>query len=111
MEFIPIEKELIPYDFSVELGGEEYSLEVRYNEVHKFFTLDLLKNEQLIVTGDKLLYGKKMFEESYSPKTHPPVTLMALDMAGHETTVTWANLGETVFLYLLNSDEAVSANG
>lgn len=37
MEYIPIEKENIPYQFDIELGADLFTLEVNYNERFDFF--------------------------------------------------------------------------
>ena len=45
MEYIEIDKDLIPYEFIIELDNDEYKLDVRYNETYDFFTVDLYKDE------------------------------------------------------------------
>lgn len=42
-EYIEIEKALIPYRFEMELGAELFLIEIRYNELHDYFSLDLQK--------------------------------------------------------------------
>lgn len=106
MEYIEIDKSLVPYEFTIELDNDEYMLDVRYNETHDFFTIDLYKDGNLVVAGEKLVYGVPLFESTYEPRTHPAQTIIPLDPSGHENTVTWATLNETVFLILQNGGEA-----
>ncbi|MFD2867473.1 phage baseplate plug protein [Kurthia populi] len=107
MEYIEIDKDLIPYEFIIELDNDEYKLDVRYNETYDFFTVDLYKDEQLIVAGEKLVYGQALFASTYDPRTHPAQTIVPLDLSNHESTVTWATLNETVFLILQNGGESI----
>lgn len=100
MEFLPIDKDLMPYEVEYELGSEDFSFHYHYNETYDFFTVDLYKNGELVVAGEKLVYGNPLFESTYDPRTHPAPTIIPLDPAGHENTVNWNNLNNTVFLIL-----------
>lgn len=105
MEYIEIDKTQIPYAFDIEIESDVFTFDVRYNERHDFFTIDLLKDDELIVAGEKIVYGVPLFERSYDPKTHPVVTIMPMDLSNKETRVTYGNLNETVFLYILDGSE------
>lgn len=105
-EYIEIEKELIPYDFEIELGDELFTLDFRYNENHDFFTVDLYKNDVLLCAGEKLVYGMPLFSEVYDDE-FPAPTIIPLDPSGKESDVTWDNLNETVFLIIDNGGDAV----
>lgn len=104
-ECIEIEKELIPYDFEVELEDQLFKLDIRYNETYDFFTVDLYKDDELIVAGEKLVYNVPLFESTYDPKTHPANTIIPLDPSGIESRVSWDNLNETVFLCIENGGD------
>ena len=99
-EYIEINKDLIPYEFVVALGEEDFTLDIRYNELYDFFTVDLYKDETLIVAGEKIVYGMPLFASTYNPVTHPAPTIVPLDPSGNERTVTFENLNETVFLII-----------
>lgn len=103
-EYIEIEKALIPYRFEVELGTELFVIEIRYNELHDYFTLDLQKGGEVLVHGEKLIYAMSLFSEIFDSR-YPAPTIVPIDPSGNETRVTFANLNETVFLKLVNSNE------
>lgn len=105
MQYIEIKPELVPYEFVIELGGEDYTFDIRHNEQHDFYTIDLYKNGELVEAGEKLVYGQVLWSRTYDPRTHPPQTLMPYDKAGYENTVTRANLNKTVFLFVVGEDE------
>ncbi|BFH11056.1 hypothetical protein WJ0W_007039 [Paenibacillus melissococcoides] len=97
MEFIPIEKDSIPYQFDIALGVDIFTFEVNYNERFDFFTLDLMKDDQVLLQGVKLVYGVPVFA-GIEDHRFPVPLIVPVDEAGRETAVTWGNFGETVFL-------------
>lgn len=100
-EYINIEKALIPYGFEIELGVEIFELEIRYNEVGDYFTVDLLKDEEVLVYGEKIVYGEQLFSEIFDER-FPAPTIMPIDESGKETRVGYDNLNVTVFLVVMN---------
>lgn len=103
-EYIEIEKALIPYRFEVELGAELFVIEIRYNELHDYFTLDLQKDGEVLVNGEKLVYAMPLFNEVFDNR-FPAPTIVPIDPSGKEKRVTFENLNKTVFLKLVNSNE------
>lgn len=100
-EYIEVMKELIPYRFEIELGAELFEMEIRYNERHDFFTIDLMKNDEVLVYGEKVTYGVPLFDDVYDDR-FPAPTIIPLDESGQESRVTYENLNNTVFLRLVN---------
>lgn len=100
-EYIEIEKELIPYRFEIELGVELFEMEINYNLGHDFFTIDLYKDEEVLVLGEKITYGVPLFEEVFDSR-FPGPTIIPIDESGIEQRVTYENLNDTVFLKLVN---------
>lgn len=100
-EYIEIEKELIPYRFEIELGAELFETEINYNLQHDFFTLDLYKDDEVLVYGEKITYGVPLFSEVFDSR-FPGPTIIPWDESGQEQRVTFENLNETVFLRLVN---------
>lgn len=98
MEYIPIEKEQIPYQFDIDLGGKVYTFEINYNMTFDFFTVDLYLDEQVLALGSKMVYGVPLFE-GVETVDFPVVLIRPFDEAGQEQTVSWDNLGVSVFLY------------
>lgn len=97
VEYIPINKAECPYRFEIILGAEPFDIEVRYNERYDFFTVDLLKGDEVLVTGEKLTYGVPLFRD-VEDNRYPVVQLVPYDEAGKESSVSFDNLGKTVFL-------------
>ena len=92
---IDIFKNDIPYRFEIVLG-ELFEFEVNYNTQYDYFTLDLLKDGEVVIQGEKILYGKELF--SNYPHIDAPRGITPKDLAGIENRVTFNNLGEMVFL-------------
>ena len=99
MQIIPIEKELIPYAIEIELGGEVYRVEINYNLDFDFFTVNLLKGNEALAYGEKIVYGNKLFD-AYKDSRFPDVDIIVKDIANEETRVTWDNFQETIFLFV-----------
>ena len=102
MRYIDIEKEKIPYRFEVVLGGETFQFEVFYNVVGDFFTVNLYKNHELVVLGEKIVYGVDLFD-NLKHLPIPKVTIRPFDTTGKADKITYENLNEDVFLYVLDS--------
>lgn len=97
-DYIEIDKEEIPYSFEMEFGGTMFKFEVNYNVTYDYFTMDLYREDELIAVGQKVVYGVPLFED-YSDVF--PVTIVPLDASEKESRVSFDNLEETVFLYIL----------
>ncbi|MFB6475779.1 hypothetical protein ACFCW7_23245 [Paenibacillus glucanolyticus] len=94
---MPIDKEACPYRFEIVLGAEIFEFEIRYNERHDFFTVDLFKDGETLVLGERLTYGIPLFR-GVEDNRFPIIQLIPFDEAGKENRVSWDNLGKTVFL-------------
>ncbi len=96
-QYIPVNKEQIPYRFEIRLGAELFTFEVRYNADFDFFTIDLEKDREVLVYGEKVVYGVPLFHDIEDFRY--PVTLITpSDLSGQEEQVAFDNLGDTVFL-------------
>lgn len=104
MEYIEIEKEQIPYRFEIDLSGAVFAFEVNYNSEYDFFTVDVELDGEVLITGNKLVYGVPLFSYS-SDERLPQVEIIPFDEAGITQEVTWATLGEMVFLYVFEKGE------
>ncbi|MUG68638.1 hypothetical protein GNP94_21950 [Paenibacillus campinasensis] len=99
MEYIEIEKNLVPYRFDVDLDGEMFTFEVNYNPTHDFFTVDLERDGEVLIRGEKLVYGVPLFTDVWDSR-FPTPTIIPWDLSGLSQTVTWDTLSVTVFLYM-----------
>lgn len=104
MEYIEIDRDMIPYKFDITLQNETYTFQVNYNTLKDFFTIDLYKNNEVIVLGEKLVYGKPLFISSRY-KDIPKVNIVPLDLTGRVERITFENLNEEVFLFLIDGDK------
>jgi hypothetical protein len=98
-QYIPIQKDLIPYQFDIQLGGRTFAFHVRYNAQSDFFTIDLYRSGELIVAGEKVVYGRLLFENQQHLDV-PTMAIIPYNLAQNEDRVSWDNLGETVFLWI-----------
>lgn len=101
---ITINKALVPYAFLILLGGEQFEITVLYNETHGYFTVELRKNNEVLCAGEKVVYGKRLFEEIFVAGKFPAVDIVPYDMSGESNSVTFDNLSETVHLFISNQE-------
>lgn len=99
MNYIEIEKELIPYRFELDLADEEYEFEIGYNGRFDFFTVDLYKDGTALVIGEKLMLDRPLFND-LADIALPKVMITPKDRSGIESRITYDNLEATVFLYV-----------
>lgn len=98
--YIEIDKNSIPYRFDMEFTGEIYTFELNYNEKFDFFTMGISKDDEPIIVGEKIVYGKTLFS-SVNDVRLPKVDLIPLDTTGKAVDrITWENFGETVVLWV-----------
>lgn len=98
--YVPIQKNQTPYRFEITLGAELFTFEVRYNADFDFFTVDLSKDGEVLVYGEKLVYGVPLFVDVFDQR-YPVLQLVPYDDAENETRVTYDNLDKTVFLQVV----------
>ncbi|GAB6990851.1 phage baseplate plug family protein [Paenibacillus pini] len=103
MEYIDIEKDLIPYRFDISLAEEMYTLEVHYNADYDFFTVDLELNGEILAVGEKLVYGMPIFYDIQDNR-FPKVPIIPYDESEQQTEVNWKTLSESVFLYVIDEE-------
>ena len=103
MEYIEIEKELVPYRFDISIADEPFTFEVHYNPDHDFFTVDLSRDGEVLAYGEKLVYGQTMFWDIYDHR-FPSLSLVPWDESENSTVVTWETLGVSVFLYVIDQE-------
>lgn len=102
---ILITKENIPYNFNILLADELFNIEVSYNEKHDFFTVRLSKNDEVICASEPLVYGMPLFGDVYIAGKYPAIDIIPIDESGEQNSVTFENLGETVFLTVDNAGD------
>ena len=100
---LPIYKERIPYEFEVNIKGEIFTFELHYNGDNDFFAIDLSKNGEVIIYGEKITYGRPLFG-ALSDTRLPTLSITPLDPSGDANEVTYDNFGESVLLYVGDVD-------
>jgi len=98
MQYIQVDKEAIPYSADMRLGGITYTLTFNYNAEGDFFTVDLARSDEVLALGEKLVYGKALFQ-AYADSRFPLPALIPLDASGQAERVGWSEIGESVLLY------------
>lgn len=101
---ITINKDLIPYDFDILLGDENFNIRVDYNNTADLFTLTLSKDGELICI-EPIIYGHKLFSDMFQPDKYPAIDIIPLDESGQSTSVTFDNLSNTVLLIVDNGGD------
>lgn len=100
---IEINKALIPYKFYIDLG-QIYSFVIRYNSEHDFFTADLLKDNNVIINGEKMVYGRPLFLHLQHLGI-PQIQIMPYSKVGIIDRINYGNMNKNVFLYIGEDDE------
>lgn len=104
-DVLEIKKELLPYECSILLAGEQFGLKFNYNATADLFTVDLYRDGELICAGEPVVYGVPLWRDVYRADTFPAVDIIPIDPSGELSKVTFANLGETVLLIIDNGED------
>lgn len=100
MDYIDIEKDLIPYRFDISLANVMYTFEIHYNDSGDFFTIHLERDGEVLVRGEKIVYGVQLFQDSWDDR-FPAIAILPYDESENAVAVTWETLSTSVFLYVL----------
>lgn len=101
VEYIDIDVSKVPYSFSIKLTDKTYTFTVKYNEVGKFFTVDLLDlNGDVLVFGEIIRYGRALFNVVEDERFPLPVIIPVCITGEAISEVTPENFGKEVKLYL-----------
>lgn len=102
MRYIDIDKNLIPYEFEMTLANELFRFRVNYNEEFDYFTIDLFKDDIPLIYGEKIVYGRPLF---LSCLEGPKIDIVPYDVTGRIERITYENLNEEVFLFLVGDED------
>lgn len=101
LEYIDIDVTKVPYSFSIKLTDKTYTFTIKYNEVGKFFTVDLLDlNGDVLVFGEIIRYGRALFNVVEDERFPLPVIIPVCITGEEISEVTLENFGKEVKLYL-----------
>lgn len=108
MKFINIEKNKIPYEFEIALKNGVFQFEVFYNSAGDFFTLNVSKDHERILNGEKLVYGVPLFENT-GYLDLPADFIIPYDITRpelkHSDRISWESLNEDIFLYVIEEGD------
>ena len=106
IQYIEIDKSLIPYSFTYDHKGKIFEMEIRYNSEYDFFTLDLylLENEErsILILGEKIMYGQMLFSSIYYKNIETP-PLIPWDFSNNSNRVGWDEI-DNVYLVVMADD-------
>jgi hypothetical protein len=100
---IEISKDLIPYSFFIALNDVTYMFAIRYNAEIDMFTVALYDRDKNLISIEPIIYGAELFKPQYQAGIFPAIRIVPHDESGENTTVSWDNFNETVFLTIDNS--------
>lgn len=101
MNYIDIDKSKVPYEFEMEFDGEIYQFEILYNSFADFFTANLFKNHEPVIMGEKIVLHQPLFD-GYEHLNIPMLIVIPYDTTEEALRITYENLNEDVFLYVLD---------
>lgn len=104
MEYIDIEKDLIPYTFTISLAKELFEFRIDYNSTADMFTVSVSRNGVELCAGEPIIYGQVLFGDLVNRGNFPKVTIVPIDESGECNAVTFDNLSRTVFLQIVDGE-------
>lgn len=104
-DVLEINKELLPYECTILLAGEEFGLKFSYNATAQLFTVDLYREGELICAGEPIIYGVPLWSDVYRADTFPAIDIIPIDPSGEAKAVTFDNLGDRVLLIVDNGED------
>lgn len=111
MEVLEINKDLLPYECTIQLAGEVFGLQFNYNATADLFTVDLYRAGELICAGEPIVYGVPLWRDVYRAGSFPALEIIPKDPSGENNAVTYDNMSRTVLLIIDNGEEAGDTDG
>ncbi len=105
MRYLPISKERVPYRAQFRIDGRAYDFHIRYNYYGDYFTLDLYSQGELIIAGEKVLYGKALFDTYRADVRFPKQAIIPISLSTKDNRAGWQEVSESTFLYMPSSDD------
>jgi len=99
VKFLPVDKTQIPVKMLVVVEGEQYEFTFNYNSLYDFFTVSLSKNGKQIIEGEKININKPLFTTTTNP--FKETFFIPMDLSNKETSVSYENFGDMVFLWVV----------
>lgn len=114
MGVIDIDKDIIPYQFDLELSNKIYTFTINYNFISDFFTVDLSLGDKILVQGEKIILDEVLFRETSTDaegnisEDFPSEVLVFSASDNEVDRITFDNLGEDVQFYYITREEIES---
>lgn len=111
MQELILNKELIPYSFQINFNGKMYLMEINYNLIANYFTINLSLGTKKLVLGEKLVLNEILFRSLYEDSelnldtNFPNDVIIPLSTNDNIKRLGWDELGNTVFIYTATRKE------
>lgn len=100
LKYLPIEKERLPYKFSITIQNKIIKFLVRYNSIGGYFTADILdKDDNIIAYAKKFLINVDLLENVYDDNL-PKIKIIPYDPSDENKVITFDNFMEAVKPYI-----------
>ena len=99
MNILLVSKQDVPYSVDIRIAGTTFTFTFNYNSQGDFFTVGLERNGDVLVYGEKIVYGKPLFMSSFDER-FPQRPVIPLDRAMSKEYVGWRELENDVFLFV-----------
>lgn len=87
-----------PSSSDITIGTEQFTISLNYRHLTDTFYLDLYDDSgEPLILGEKLVYGMPLW--NINDARLPSTTLIVLDETGVESTVSYLNFQQDVFVY------------
>lgn len=110
-DILSVNKDLIPYEFDKIIGEKLFTFGINYNQTGDYFTLDLSDSEGIISRGEKVVLNTLLFSQQSEDfqgnrnDRYPNTNIVALDLSQSVSRLGFSELGDTVFIYLIQTSE------
>lgn len=107
LTYIDIDTNLIPYSFDIPLTNygikKTYTFSIKYNDVNKFFSIDIKDEISVIALGVKLCYNNYIFNKLRDSRL-PDDIIVPYDVSKRATEITIDNFNKNVKLYIFKPE-------
>lgn len=102
-QYLPFDKDKVPYSLQTRIKGSTFTFVFSYNGWGDYFTVNLVKGNDILVRSEKIVCGQVLFS-AYRTEEFPEFSILPMTVSSEDVIATWDNM-DKIRLYLFDPED------